>query len=42
MVWSAGRVDFYVDGTRVHAITDAARLPKLDTKLFLNVWGATP
>jgi endo-1,3-1,4-beta-glycanase ExoK len=40
MVWSAGRVDFHVNGTRVHSITDAARLPKLDTKLFLNVWGS--
>ncbi|MEO3802990.1 family 16 glycosylhydrolase [Nonomuraea sp. B1E8] len=40
MVWSESKIDYYVNGTKVHSITDAARLPELDANLFLNVWGS--
>lgn len=41
IVWSADRLDFYVDGELVHAVTDPAKIPVRDAKLFLSLWGGT-
>src|SRR5690606_34400686 len=41
IVWSADRLDFYVDGELVHSVTDPAKIPVRDAKLFLSLWGGT-
>lgn len=38
--WSASRMDFYINGTLVHSITDAAKIPDRTTNMFLNIWGS--
>jgi endo-1,3-1,4-beta-glycanase ExoK len=40
MVWSAERLDFYLNGEIVYSVTDPARIPNRETKMFLNIWGS--
>ncbi|TDD67523.1 glycosyl hydrolase family protein [Jiangella aurantiaca] len=40
MVWSPDRLDFYVDGALTWSVTDPAKIPVRDAKLFLNIWGS--
>ena len=40
MVWSAERLDFYVDGDLAWSVTDPAKIPARAAKLYLNLWGS--
>lgn len=39
VVWSAGKLEFRVDGTLVHTITGSA-VPARAATMFLNIWGS--
>ena len=38
-VWRKGRLDYYVNGTLVHEVTDPKKLPANAQKIFLSLWG---
>jgi endo-1,3-1,4-beta-glycanase ExoK len=38
-VWRKGRLDYYVNGTLVHEVTDQKKLPANAQKIFLSLWG---
>ncbi|UDF31940.1 UNVERIFIED_ORG: glycoside hydrolase family 16 protein (plasmid) [Roseateles sp. XES5] len=38
-VWQKHRLAYYVNGTLVHEVTDAAKLPTHAQKIFLSLWG---
>lgn len=38
-VWQKHRLGYYVNGTLVHEVTDAAKLPTHAQKIFLSLWG---
>ncbi|NEE01639.1 family 16 glycosylhydrolase [Phytoactinopolyspora halotolerans] len=40
MVWSADRLDFYLDGEIVHSVTDPAKIPLREAKMYLSLWGS--
>lgn len=38
--WSADRLDFYVNGDLVASVTDPAKVPDREAKLFFSIWGS--
>ena len=39
-IWEAGRLRYFVNGELVHEVTDAAKIPPSEQKIFLSFWGS--
>lgn len=39
-IWEAGRLRYFVNGALVHEVTDAAKIPPSEQKIFLSFWGS--
>ena len=40
MIQEPGRLRWFIDGTLVHEITDAAKVPSHPAKIYLSLWGS--
>jgi endo-1,3-1,4-beta-glycanase ExoK len=39
-VWKENQIDWYVNGEHVYTVSDAAKLPSNDQRIFFSVWGS--
>ena len=39
IIWEAGRLRWFIDAVQVHELTDPAKIPSHDSKIYISLWG---